>query len=412
MKVLHIGSTSRGGAGLGMMRLHLDLKSAGVESKILCKKTDSDNPDVFGFLDEAVPTSRRVRHPIRSILRRLHLYQDPVARSAAMVRHLRQDIAAWGVSSPFSPHRINKSPLVQEADIIHLHWVADFLDWPSFFRNVKKPIVWTIRDENPALGFWHFRSYMPPKLSKRELHEEKWLLERKRSAVRACRKLAVVSLSSELDRFIAASPVFNRRFHTVIPNSIDGKMFYRHDRDSIRSSLGWNDSTKVILFVSQFLDDPRKGLNDLMAAIQQLKRPDISLLCIGGGTVPTGPVPIHAIPLVSNTHRLSALYSAADLFVTPSYAESFGKTTTESLACGTPVVSYPNSGALDIVGPDDGVLAKDFTPGALAEAISSALSRRFDSCALRRSVLERFSPNRVASAYMEIYQKMLDGTPL
>jgi len=411
MKVLHIGSTSHGGAGLGMMRLHLDLKSAGVESKILCRKKDSDNPDVFGFLDEAVPTSRRVRHPIRSILRRLHLYQDPVARSAAMVRHLRQDTAAWGVSSPFSPHRINKSPLVQEADIIHLHWVADFLDWPSFFRNVKKPIVWTIRDENPALGFWHFRSYMPPELSKRELHEEKWLTERKQSAVRACRNLAVISLSSELDRFIASSPVFNGRFHAVIPNSIDGGMFYRHDRETLRRSLGWNDSTKVMLFVSQFLDDPRKGLNDLLAAIQRLKRPDIALLCIGNGTVPSGSVPIQAIPLVSNTDRLSALYSAADLFVTPSYAESFGKTTTEALACGTPVVSYPNSGALDIIGPGDGVLAKDFKPEALAEAISSALARQFDPDALRQRVLGRFSPNRVATAYLDVYQKMLDLIP-
>jgi hypothetical protein len=52
-------------------------------------------------------------------------------------------------SFPQTVYNITKHPLVQEADIIHLHWVANFLDYRSFFKQIQKPIVWTLHDLNP-----------------------------------------------------------------------------------------------------------------------------------------------------------------------------------------------------------------------------------------------------------------------
>ena len=119
--------------------------------------------------------------------------------------------------------------------------------------------------------------------------------------------------------------------------------------------------------------------------------------------VPIGPV--------TDMSRLAKVYSAADLFVSPSKAETFGKTATEALACGVPVVSYPNSGAKDIVGPDDGVMADGFTPEALETAIRRALSRTFDPAALRSRVANRFSRQRVSRSYLGLYEQLCNQHP-
>ncbi|MDR2993391.1 MAG: hypothetical protein LBV11_06090, partial [Bacillus cereus] len=60
-------------------------------------------------------------------------------------------------SIPFSSYRLENHPLIKEADIIHLHWIADnFLNYPTFFKNIKQPIVWTLHDINPFRGIFHF----------------------------------------------------------------------------------------------------------------------------------------------------------------------------------------------------------------------------------------------------------------
>ena len=42
-------------------------------------------------------------------------------------------------------------------DIIHLHWIGGFVDIPTFFKHVKKPIIWTLHDMNPFQGGFHYK---------------------------------------------------------------------------------------------------------------------------------------------------------------------------------------------------------------------------------------------------------------
>ena len=60
------------------------------------------------------------------------------------------------ISMPFSDYDITKSKFYIDSDIVHLHWVADFLDYKSFFRKCKKPIVVTLRDLFPIQGIFHY----------------------------------------------------------------------------------------------------------------------------------------------------------------------------------------------------------------------------------------------------------------
>lgn len=48
--------------------------------------------------------------------------------------------------------------------------------------------------------------------------------------------------------------------------------------------------------------------------------------------------------------ELAKLYGAADLFVFPSHADTFGLVMVEAMACGTPVAAYPVDGPLTVLG--------------------------------------------------------------
>lgn len=407
MKVVHIGTNIDSGAGLGLFRLHRDLLSRGVDSSILCMdETGGDDRSVR--FPEFLRNRGFRRNVPAAVLNRLRLFETPYYRARRVVGVLRQKYRRT-VSIPFSLFRIEEHPLVREADVVHLHWVSNFVDLPSFFGNIRKPVVWTVRDENPFLGYWHFRSDIPDVLTDGERREDDWLRARKLAAIRSCGRLAFVSLSRGSDEFAATSPAVEGRDHIVIPNSIDGSAFRPGGGDAVRSEFGIGRDAKAILFVSQRLADPRKGLSDLMEAVSGLGRTDIVILGVGSGGPPPVPKNVRFVSAgkVSDTDRLSSLFSAGDLFVTPAFAESFGKTTTEALACGTPVVTYPTAGGRDIVGSGDGIVAKGFSVDDLRAAVAAALGACYDLAAIRARVLERFSPSRVADAYIDLYGRLV-----
>ena len=410
MKILHIGTEIYGGAGLGMYRLHRDLQSKGVESKVLCLNRGEENDEsVYGYLDDLRVGGRYRRNIVTAILNRLHIYSSPYYRFSRMVGQLHN---CGMVSSPYSRFDLANLDLVNEADIVHLHWVANFIDYPSFFKNVHKPIVWTLRDENPALGFWHFRHDKPKQLPVGVAKADEILSCLKAGYIRKAKSLVAVSLSNDEYAFFAGSLSFKGHKHYVIPNSIDGNVFYRHGREKIRNEYNISPDAVVIIFVAQWLSEQRKGLTDLMYAMKALDRPDIVLICIGGGESPVSMLPNRIIKTgrVTDVERLSSLFSAADYFVSPSYAETFGKTLTEALACGIPVVSYPNAGAKDILFDRRmGILCKDFTVDSLVVSMKEALDTKYDPEIIRKNVLSHFSRERVAKSYIDLYDKLLNG---
>lgn len=251
---------------------------------------------------------------------------------------------------------------------------------------------------------------MPKSLSAELRAGDEWLRRRKVDILRKCRSLSIVSLSPDDDAFFSSSMAFAGRVHRVIPNSIDDHLFVRNGGDLIRREFGISSSEKVLVFVAQHLSEKRKGFHHLVEALSRLKIDGVTVLCVGHPPIPETATCAKFIPVgfVEDAARLAKIFSASDLFVSPSMAETFGKTTTEALACGVPVVTYPNSGAKFIVGPEDGILCDDFTPLALGHAIQMALSRSFDREGLRRRVLSRFSRDRVATAYLELYREILD----
>src|SRR5262249_11209319 len=81
---------------------------------------------------------------------------------------------------------------------------------------------------------------------------------------------------------------------------------------------------------------------------------------------------------------LRTLYRGAAVVLLPG-EEDFGIVPLEAQACGRPVVALARGGALETVVPEEtGVLVADPGPDAFADAIRSAVARRFDSSVIRR----------------------------
>jgi glycosyltransferase involved in cell wall biosynthesis len=169
-------------------------------------------------------------------------------------------------------------------------------------------------------------------------------------------------------------------------------------------SLGLDEEVFAVLFVSVSLSDPRKNLAVLYDAISRVPFA-VTLVCVGKNDffkeIPENVICLNSI---DSERLMSVVYSAADVFITPSVQESFGKTTIEALSCGTPVISSVAGIAPEVITPDNGILLNEISVDAVSQAIIKAKSVHYDRQAIRGRVLDRFDPNRIVRKYKELYE--------
>lgn len=107
-------------------------------------------------------------------------------------------------------------------------------------------------------------------------------------------------------------------------------------------------------------------------------------------------------------HDLARLVgSCGATLVTPIWDEPYGLVVAESLACGTPVVSFARGGIPEIVGDEAGVLVPPGDIDALAEAIDTALV--LDRAQVRRRAEKCCSVIAMIDRYMGIYADLVTG---
>jgi glycosyltransferase involved in cell wall biosynthesis len=144
------------------------------------------------------------------------------------------------------------------------------------------------------------------------------------------------------------------------------------------------DASDNVVCVGRLIE--RKGIDDLIAAFDTVTEthPDADLHIVGSGPdqveqrlqdVARGhglSEDVHFTGYVSRL-RLMGYYRAADVFVSPSLLEPYGRVMVESLWEGTPVVATDTVGARDIVDDRWGRIVPKRDPNALASAVTDLL---------------------------------------
>jgi glycosyltransferase involved in cell wall biosynthesis len=106
--------------------------------------------------------------------------------------------------------------------------------------------------------------------------------------------------------------------------------------------------------------------------------------------------------------EIRELYRSATAVIIPG-EEDFGIVAVEAQACGRPVVSRAEGGAVEtVVSGRTGVLVEGSGPQALARGLREAADRPFDPAAIRRHA-ERFSRERFASEIMGVIEQSMSG---
>jgi glycosyltransferase involved in cell wall biosynthesis len=162
------------------------------------------------------------------------------------------------------------------------------------------------------------------------------------------------------------------------------------------------------IFCAADPDEPRKRVRLLVDAFAQVRRarPDAELWLMQ-----TGDPAIRATPGVrivdpgADRDALVTLYRQAWVSVLPAFREAFGLVVVESLACGTPVVGMRDGGAVPGILGADGHIA-DPTADSLARVLLDALDSQPDPAACRR-IAERYSIERCAAQYEQLYEELL-----
>jgi glycosyltransferase involved in cell wall biosynthesis len=111
---------------------------------------------------------------------------------------------------------------------------------------------------------------------------------------------------------------------------------------------------------------------------------------------------------VGGAEKEELFANARGLLMPITWNEPFGMVMVEALACGTPVIAFPQGAAREIVQHElNGFLVDD------EESMAAAIADldRIDPATCRESVATRFSPDTVAGGYLTIYQKALGGQP-
>jgi len=166
-----------------------------------------------------------------------------------------------------------------------------------------------------------------------------------------------------------------------------------------------------LLFFGRF--HPDKGAGEAVRAARAAGRK----LIMAGIVQDAGYFATEVAPFIDDRHveyrgvlggadRVQALGQARALLHLIHFEEPFGLAVVEAMACGTPVIAYPRGSMPELIA--DGVTG--FLVDSFDEAVA-AIDRidEIDRAACRRHVAERFTVDRMADQYVELYRRLLGG---
>lgn len=339
-----------------------------------------------------------------------------------------------GSRGVFSSARFRAATVIRkinslDPDIVHLHWINSGFLAIEDLQHIEAPLVWTLHDMWPFTGGCHYADGCQhwlgccgdcPKLTGGGSHDLSWKIFSRKSAAWPELDLTIVTPSRWLADLAGKSPLLGRFQIHVIPNGLDTALYCPQDKAAARRSLGLPQDKSLALFGAMYATtDHRKGFDLLIDSLSHIPaslRKHLDLAVFGNQDNELEKFldfKIHFLGKIEDEGKLAELYSAADLFISPSREDNLPNTCIEAMACGTPVVAFDIGGMPDIIQHrKTGFLANAFDTEEMARGICwlvESLTGSNDIPLATRSHAEK-NYNQVINArrYMELYKRILD----
>ena len=422
-KVVHLNTSLLGGAGRAVNRLHIALLKNDVQSSLLNFDSSLDfNQKIY---KKKITFFSFVPLRLKTFLQRqknnfLHCFKKYLGfqilgyreRRIGLFNKIYGELDCEFASLPFSEYNILNNPLVKEADIIHLHWVAGMVDYESFFKFNDKPIVWTLHDMNPFQGIFHYKDdelrnfVISGKLDEKLRKLKETAIGKRKS------NLYVVAPSNWLLFEAKKSKAFSDINGFCISNTVDTILFTFQKQNSFKKNNNIPDNNFIFLFAANSVKIHRKGFDLLIESLLKIKFTSFTLLVLGANAF-TFPSSLNVIYLgiENEDNNLINYYSVSDAFILPSREDNLPNVLLESLACGTPVIGFSVGGIKEhIVDYKTGLLAKEINAQALSQVIEEFCinKHRFDREYIKNYAIENFSERLIANKYKNLYNDIIN----
>ena len=261
-------------------------------------------------------------------------------------------------------------------DLIHLHNIHGYyINIEILFNYLLKtniPIIWTLHDCWSFTGHCAHFSYNECEKWKKHCNNcpqikcypksiffdnSEFNFLKKKKLFTSLNRLTIVTVSEWLSSVVSNSflNIFPR---IVINNGIDLSIFYkRNNSDFVKKKYGIQNKTILIGVATSW--SLRKGLYDYHKLSKILPQ-DVVIVLVGltDNEIKKLPKNIVGIKKTDNVDELANLYSAADIVLNLSYEETFGMTTIEGFACGTPSIVYNATASPELVDEKTGIIVE------------------------------------------------------
>lgn len=284
-----------------------------------------------------------------------------------------------GLYSSSATEKFIRQLSIIHPDIIHLHNIHGYyLNYEILFDYIKSyniHVVWTLHDCWPFTGhcvyfdeigcnLWIHGCHDCPQINSYpasfliDQSRQNW--EKKREVFTSHKNITFVPVSNWIAGYLQQS-FFKNYPYQVIHNGIDLDIFKPIDnaKQVICRKYGIEVSKKIVLGVASRWD-ARKGYGDFIKLSQILDNSKFTCIIVGINDKQSKTLPLNIVGIkrTENAHELAALYSAADVFVNPTYSDTYPTTNLESIACGTPVITYRTGGSPESITPKNGLVVE------------------------------------------------------
>jgi glycosyltransferase involved in cell wall biosynthesis len=415
MKVVHINTLDTGGAAIAAYRIHAGLRDSGMDSNMLVLRQTRSAAGVH-----AIPCATHDGQCLQRLFTRW---------GAISGKYPRRPKGLELFSDTHTEVNLSGLALLEDADIIHLHWVAGVLNFNNLFAlSQGKSLVWTLHDMNPFTGGCHYAGHCLhyrqqcgacPQLGSVDDNDLARSIWEKKAAGYNKLSATIVTPSRWLSGCAKQSRLMGRFQVNVIPYGLPIDVFRPRRNETVRRRWGIPESAIVVLFGAEAAHNPRKGLRYLIQALkllasEKIRSKKIILLIFGNiPKIDAGDLPFQSVltGMINEPQLLAEIYSASDVYVIPSMEDNLPNTALESLACGTPIVGFRSGGIADIVDHlHDGFLADTANAVQLAEGIRWFIEEIENgtsfSARCRNKAQNRYALDIQTRAYKHLYENI------
>lgn len=311
-----------------------------------------------------------------------------------------------------------------EPDIIQLHnihgYYVNYAMLFDFLQTYNKPVVWTMHDcwaftghcahyESVDCDKWKTECKNCPNLKGYPAAHYggnvKSNYERKKKVFTGIDKLTIVTPSEWLKDQVKQS-YLQEKETIVIQNGINLDVFKPSVSDLKMKMCP--DGQKLLLGVTSIWTK-NKGFDDFHNLRQNLS--DEYVICLVGlnkkqmQELPEG---IIGIKRTESVKQLAQYYTAADLFLNLTYEDTFPTTNIESIACGTPVLTYRTGGSTEIVDEQCGFVVEKGNVLSVAKAVTEQMCKKEECAQYCVDKSKNYNEMNCYQMYLELYRAIVE----